>query len=66
MSGHTWGVVTQLHMADHPASTLKQVVANEGLELPLAVTQKTNFRPSVSQIEVFGVFQTIISKLSFM
>ena len=53
MSGHTWGVVTQLHMEDHPASTLKQVVANEGLELPLAVTQKTNFRPSVSEIEVF-------------
>ena len=29
MSGHTWSVVTQLNMADNPAFTLKQVVAND-------------------------------------
>ena len=35
MSGHTWSVVTQLNMADYPAFTLKQVVANKGLEVRL-------------------------------
>ena len=55
MSGHTWSVVTQLNMADHPAFSLKQVVGNEGLELLWGVTQKTNFRPSVMEIEGFGL-----------
>ena len=34
-SGHMWSLVIQLNMADHPAFTLKQVVAIEGLELRL-------------------------------
>ena len=52
---HAW-LLSLIHcIADHPAFTLKQVEVNEGLELRFQeVTQKTNCRPSVGQIEGFG------------
>ena len=46
-----------------PSFTLKQVVANNGLELCLRVTQKTNFRPSVSQIDGFGLLFRVFGVL---
>ena len=50
MSGHTWSVATQLNIVDCPAFTLKQVVANEGLELGLRLLKK----PTLGMKALYG------------
>ena len=63
MSGHTWSVVTQLNMADHPAFTLKQIVASEGLKLRSRSLKKPTLGLVLTKLRVLGYFFRVFGVL---